>query len=174
MTPSHRILWTAIITMICVVVIQAIIGLIVVYSGLYNVAADRPHAGIVRWLLSTTMERSVEQHAKGLNAPEQVSVAEGAVHFSRNCVMCHGGPGVEKSEAGKGLNPDAPDLARTAPEWTLNDVYWIADHGVKMTGMPGFSHTHTEQQLWALAYFVKQLPQLTPAEYQGMIAKGSE
>lgn len=52
--------------------------------------------------------------------------------------MCHGAPGVEPSEAGKGLQPDLPDLAEAVKEWAPAKLFWIVKHGVKMTGTPGF------------------------------------
>jgi len=53
------------------------------------------------------------------------------------CVMCHGAPGVERFDAGKGLYPDAPDLAEAAPDWTLQETYWITKNGIKDTGHAG-------------------------------------
>jgi hypothetical protein len=37
--------------------------------------------------------------------------------------------------------------------------------------MPAFGVTQDEQELWAIAYFVKQLPHLTPDEYKKPIAE---
>jgi mono/diheme cytochrome c family protein len=80
---------------------------------------------------------------------------------------------VPPSPVGKGLSPDPPELVRTANDWTVEQVYWIATHGVGDTGMPAFGVTQEEQVLWAIASFVKQLPSLTPAEYQKLVAKSS-
>jgi len=160
-----------VISVLGVLAVQGIIVAIVLYFGLYDGAASRPHAKIVRWFLSTMMDRSVERHARGIQAPGQASVEEGASHYSHMCVLCHGGPGVERSEIGQGLNPRPPDLMRSMTDWSPEETYWIIKNGVKMTGMPAFGSTHTEEQLWALAYFAKQLPQLSPAQYQDLLAK---
>jgi mono/diheme cytochrome c family protein len=174
MTARQRTLLTVVFAVFGVLILEAFVGLIVVFSGLYNVAASRPHSKLAYWLLGATMERSVEHHAGGVRPPGQASVVEGASHFAQMCVLCHGGPGVERSEIGQGLNPLAPDLSEEGAEWSLEEVYWVVKHGIKMTGMPAFVATHSEEQLWAMAYFVKQLPQLAPEQYQELAAKAGQ
>ncbi|MGE5294411.1 MAG: c-type cytochrome [Solirubrobacterales bacterium] len=171
MTSRFRVLGAIIAGIIGVLLLEGTVALIILYSGWYNVAASRSHLTMVRWFLSTMMERSVKEHAAGVQAPAQASLREGAAHFAEMCALCHGAPDVERSEIGDGLNPRPPELFRTAPEWTLEEVYWIGKYGVKMTGMPAFGSTHTEDQLWAMAYFVKQLPELSPAQYRDLTSE---
>ena len=88
-------------------------------------------------------------------------------------MICHGAPGIEPLDIGKGLSPQPPDLMQTATDWTVEQVYWLVKHGVGDTGMPAFGATEEEADLWAVAFFVKQLPQLTPAEYSKLVAEGT-
>ena len=72
---------------LAVVVIAA---LAITYSGAYNVAADVPDAGIVRWLLSTNMERSVMNHARAIKAPAQLTdeqARQGFRIYKETCVL---------------------------------------------------------------------------------------
>ena len=55
--------------------------------------------------------------------------------------------------------------------WTVEQVYWLVTHGVGDTGMPGFGSSDPDQQRWAIAYFVKQLPQMTPEEFRKLVAQ---
>ncbi len=48
------------------IVILAGIGLTIVYTGAYNVAATDAHADLVRWALATTNRNSVADRAEGL------------------------------------------------------------------------------------------------------------
>jgi mono/diheme cytochrome c family protein len=171
---SHRcVILTVIVTIIIVIGVEFGLALAVMRSGVVNVGADRPHLQPIRWYLDNAMEHSVKRHARGLKAPAQtqVSIAEGALHYSDMCAICHGAPGVERPEIGAGLSPHPPLLTRTAEDWTVEQVYWLVTHGVGDTGMPAFGSTHTEQQRWAIAYFVKQLPQLTPEEFRRLVAE---
>ncbi|MBA3595990.1 MAG: hypothetical protein H0W40_01200 [Methylibium sp.] len=47
----------------------AIAGLLVVYTGAYNVAARQQHTSLRRWAFDTTMHRSVERRAPKVAAP---------------------------------------------------------------------------------------------------------
>ena len=110
-------------------------------AGGYNVAATEGHNGLTRWFLATVMRRSVASRATSVNAPTQFTseqVAEGFSEFDEMCVTCHGAPGRDRGEVGKGLNPRPPKLAEAAKEWSTAELFWIVKHGVKMTGMPGF------------------------------------
>jgi mono/diheme cytochrome c family protein len=171
MKPYQRVILTVVITTIAVIAAQIGAALAVMYFGLYNVSADHPHGQPIRWYLSETTERSVHRRARGLKAPAQVSTAEGFSHFGETCVLCHGAPGIERSEIGDGLSPDPPNLSRTANDWTVEQVYWIVKHGIGDAGMPAFGPTYEEPELWAIAYFVKQLPNLTPAEYRKLVVR---
>ena len=149
---------------------------VVVYSGIYNVAATKPEPGATDWVLSTTMDRSVHHHAAGIRVSatyESPDPSEGYEHFSEMCVACHGAPGIEPSEMGKGLNPRALDLSEAANEWTPSEVYWIVKNGIKMSGMPAFGPTHDDEKLWNITAFVKRLPGLAP-EQDAMRGKATE
>ena len=140
-------------------------------AGGYNVAATEEHNGLTRWFLATVMQRSVASRATSVNAPTQFTseqVAEGFSEFDEMCVTCHGAPGRERGEVGKGLNPRPPKLAEAAKEWSTAELFWIVKHGVKMTGMPAFGPTHSDERLWTVVAFLKQLPQISPEKYTEM------
>lgn len=154
--------------------VLAAAGLILVYSGAYNVAATAGHADPVRWALETTMENSVRDRAEGLTAPAATAGSTaGANLFYKTCVDCHGAPGVEPSEWARGMVPQPPDLARAADRWTTAEIFWIVKHGIKMTGMPPFGPDHDDAAIWDVAVFVKdRLPKL--AEEQAGAGAGPD
>jgi mono/diheme cytochrome c family protein len=155
-----------IIGALATIVIIAFAGAAFVFSGGYNVAATDAHAGLTRWVLNTAMERSVSSRATSVKAPAQFTdeqVKSGFSEFNEMCVGCHGAPGKERGETGKGLNPSPPDLVQHASHWSNAEVFWIIKNGIKMTGMPAFGPTHSDDRLWTLVAFVKKLPQLSPA-----------
>lgn len=153
----------------------AILGVVVlllfIYSGIYNVAATEPHTGFIYWVFNTTMKNSVQSRADQVEVPplsDPSLMKKGFMHYRETCVTCHGAPGVKPSGIGKGLMPEPPDLAKSAENWTPAELYWIIKHGIKMTGMPEWGSAHKEEDLWALAAFVKRLPELSPEQYQTM------
>ncbi len=148
-------------------------GLSFLYSGLADVAATSPHWALTRWVLSTTMENAVKRRAQGIALPafidEDERIRAGAVAYDAMCATCHGAPGVEPGVVGKGLSPEPPDLARTADRWSPEEVFWITKHGVRMTGMPAFGPTHSDEELWEVVALVKRLPGMSAAEYRALL-----
>jgi mono/diheme cytochrome c family protein len=148
-----------------------VVGIGVAYSGLYNVAARVHGNPITAWFLSTTMYHSVGQHAMRGQAPDQFSddqVRQGFHFYNETCVYCHGGPGKDPDDIGKGLNPEPPYLPDTVGRWTNDELFWIVSNGVRMTGMPSFAATHKEEEIRNVVGFLRQLPKMTPEQYSQM------
>jgi len=147
------------------------VWLTVAYTGVYNVAASDMHFDAVRWTFDTTMHRSVSSRADEVELPESFSeelIAEGAGYYSESCVYCHGAPGQEPTEWSRGMRPEPPHLVEAATEWTTEEIYWIAENGIKMTGMPAFGSHHGPEEIAAIAAFVSQLPGLSPEGYAAL------
>ena len=48
----------------------------------------------------------------------------------------------------QGLNPSPPDLFRLGRDAGADETFWFIRNGVKMTGMPSFGKTHSDQEIW--------------------------
>jgi mono/diheme cytochrome c family protein len=148
--------------------VAAGIVLAVAYSGGYNIAATEEHASFTRWVFDTTFRRSIESRAAAVTAPADMSaalVATGAREYKEYCQHCHAGPGVERAPWASGMRPRPPHLTEAAAHWEMAEVFWLAKHGAKMTGMPAFGPGHDDETLWGIAAFVKQLPAMTPDQF---------
>lgn len=151
-----------------ILLLLLVITLFIVYSGSYNVAATEDHTPVVRWAFTTTMKKAVAGDASGIKVPEpfgEEMVAAGAREYKAMCQHCHGGVGVDRDEWAQGMLPQPPHLRDAAAEWEPNEVFWLVKHGLKMTGMPAFGPTHSDEALWNIAAFVDQLPGMTAEEY---------
>ena len=128
-------------------------GVALIWSGAYNVAADREHIRIAKWILGTAMINSVKAHADAALPPAgfdtEEHVREGFRLFDEMCVQCHGAPGKERGEVGQGLRPQPPSLVEAAQRWNPSEIFWIVKNGVHMTGMPAFGPTHDDQRIGA-------------------------
>jgi mono/diheme cytochrome c family protein len=92
-------------------------------------------------------------------------VQAGAGPYAEMCAPCHGAPGVERSAMGRGLNPLPPTPADLVGRWTPAQLFWITKHGIRMTGMPAWGQSHTDDQIWEIVAFVRRLPAMTPEDY---------
>ena len=64
----------------------AIIGLILIFSGAYNVSAMEPDAGIIHWVLETTSDRSVDVRSDDIKVPDlenPAMIKMGLSHYKR-------------------------------------------------------------------------------------------
>lgn len=153
------------------VLIAVIVGAIVMYSGVVNIAATNPHNPITAMVLSTTMDNSVRAHAKGITAPsleDEQMIMEGFRHYREMCVGCHLAPGIDSSEIRTGLMPTPPRLQEAAEEWQPAELFWVIKNGVKMTGMPAWGPTHSDEKIWAIVAFLEKLPDMSAEQYEAM------
>ncbi|MGB7932011.1 MAG: cytochrome c, partial [Gammaproteobacteria bacterium] len=156
-------LWLAIIALIA--------GVVVMLSGVINVAATNPHHPVTRFILSTTMDNSVRAHARGITAPpldDARMVMEGFRHYREMCVECHLAPGITSTEISEGLMPRPPRLQDEVEEWKPEELFWVTKNGVKMSGMPAWGPTHSDAKIWAIVAFLEKLPHMTAEQYQEM------
>ena len=112
-------------------------------------------------LLSFASHRSIAHHAPGKRndfAGDRARIAQGEAIFRHDCAACHGAPGMAPHRFARGLNPPAPDLARAETQ-RLSDgeLFWVICNGVRATGMPAFGAEHTEEDIWELTAFIRQL-----------------
>jgi mono/diheme cytochrome c family protein len=156
-----------------VLALGAIAFLVFVYSGIYPIAANRPHTIGVEWLLTTMQENSVRFHSDDDRPVPDLTdaglLADGLGLYHEHCAVCHGAPGVERAILGRGLNPDPPRLATEIRSWSDIELFWIVAHGLKMAGMPAFQPGLGDREVWATVAFMRALPQVTPQEYRAAV-----
>jgi len=149
-------------------------GILLVYFGVFSIAADVPHSKPFYQLMETVRERSITMRALGIKIPtlnDPKLITSGGADYAEMCAGCHLQPGVKDVLLRVGMYPQPPDLTqkrRSDPAQT----FWIIKHGIKMSAMPAWGATHDDQEIWALVAFLQQLPRLTPAQYQVLTADG--
>jgi mono/diheme cytochrome c family protein len=162
------------ILLICVVLV-IVIFLVYIYSGIYNVSAQKDHTGFVKWVLNTTMEESVKHHAKGIVVPDlsdSSMVKEGAFRYSRMCSGCHGAPGKPQGGHAKNFNPPPPELVKVVDEWTPGELFWITRNGIKMSAMPARGSEVSDEEIWNIVAFMKQMSNISGDQYKAMTETG--
>jgi ketosteroid isomerase-like protein len=65
------------------------------------------------------------------------------------------------------MPPDLTTLANDDPKRS----FWIIKHGIKMSAMPAWGKTHTDEQIWNMVAFLQKLPGMTPAQYAALGGK---
>ncbi len=166
-----------IITIGITITISTLLGLTVVYAGLFNVSASWKDPALVRWVLATTRENAVKSRAASIKVPPMKGaqqVEEGFRSFREMCASCHTPPGTPVSPVAKGLNPEPPDLARRAEQMSSAELFWVIKNGIRMTGMPAWGPTHEDAELWNIVAFVKTLPEMSSDDYRTLDQQAPE
>jgi len=165
---------TAALTALAGIVLAIGGGLLFIFSGVYELAAAKPHSAPVEWVLQALKTRSVRLHSAPIQVPKLGDGAQlkgGFMLYRKNCQPCHGAPGVPAEQMGLGINPKPPELVTASTKWSEAEMYWIISEGLKMSGMPAFSPRFSDGDRWAMVAFVRRLNRLSPADYQSVAAE---
>ena len=143
-----------------------------IYSGTYDLAADRAHS-VATSLFNQVRTRSIRTQAADIAVPagieDQAKIAEGAGLFAQNCVGCHGAPGAKRAAIANGLYPRPSTPATMARAYSPGELFWILKHGIGFTGMPAFVD-HSDDEIWATVAFLEKLPGMKQQDYAALVA----
>ncbi|HRQ65820.1 MAG TPA: cytochrome c [Xanthomonadaceae bacterium] len=145
-------------------------GIAVIHTGAYPVGANEAHWALTHRLLETARERSVVRAARAVDARleqlDENALLAAVAGFEDMCAGCHAPPGRAPTTLARGLNPPAPDLSISARERTAAQLYWVTRHGIRMTGMPAWGVTHSDDELWPLVALIQRFPVLGGEGYE--------
>jgi len=169
--------WMILLSFVAGILVSLIVPILVMATGVVNMGADVKPGLIERTLAPWVRDRSVEKRApteKNPYAGDSAAIATGFDHYRENCVMCHGAPDVVGAELSKGLNPSAPLLSEEVNDTPDGEFFWVIKHGIRMTPMPAFGPTRTDEEIWKIVAFIRHLPDLTAPERDSLRAATGE
>ena len=152
--------------------VLGVIGLLVAVSGIIPIRASSGHWPITRWFLKFSMTRSVATHTIGLDVPPLRNpslVIKGAGAYDLTCRPCHGSPDLRHPRVARAMLPSPPYLGDIAAERSARELFYVAKHGIKFTGMPAWPAQSRDDEVWAIVAFLLELPKLDPAAYRGLV-----
>ncbi len=145
---------------------------IVIYAGVYDIGADVRHTKVVYWIITQLRDRSIAVRAQDLSPPADLMgrerITAGAGLYASNCSGCHLAPDMDGTAISQGLYPTPPQFSGKL-DHSAKQEFWMIKHGVKLTAMPAWGRTHSDNQLWDMVAFVRTLPSLSPEQYQAIV-----
>ena len=149
-----------------VLLILLVGGYWVVTSGMLPANADGKPPAIEKWAARSSLRATIHREAPTGPNPAALTdenLAEGIHLYSVNCAVCHGAADAKPSNIALGLYQSAPQLADDGVEDDPEGMtFWKIKHGIRLTGMPGFSGTLSDDKIWKLTLFLKHMDNLTP------------
>jgi mono/diheme cytochrome c family protein len=141
-----------------------LVVLVCLRSGLVDVRADATIPPSLAGWLNVSAHASVVRQASSLPAfvpATDANVIAGGKLYMNDCVGCHGEPDKPPSDFGATFYPPAPQLALEGTRYSEQQVFWIAKHGVRRTGMSAQADSYSDGQLRLLAAFIARMPRLS-------------
>jgi mono/diheme cytochrome c family protein len=166
-------------TIVVVLLALLVVAAVGAAAGLWYVRATNlsalppPHpaeARLARAVRRFAVPTGIQEQRNPIPLTSDV-VAAGRAHFADHCASCHANDGSGDTEMGRNLFPKAPDMRLPATQsLTDGELFWIIEHGVRFTGMPGWSTGTKEGEAasWQLVHFIRHLPDITEAELGDM------
>jgi mono/diheme cytochrome c family protein len=91
-------------------------------------------------------------------------LSQGQQVFIESCALCHGADGRGETYIGRNMYPPAMDMnSPHVQHWSDAELFWIIQNGVRLTGMPSWESSISENDTWKLARFIHNLPRLDAA-----------
>lgn len=148
-------------------------ALAAVLMGLYNFAAVRADRAFVYEAIAAARDLSIAWQARDVHPPDDFAARatpEAVALYEANCRPCHGAPGRAPSGLALGMNPVPPGIVASAVSRPPEEIYWIIENGLRMTGMPAWTMRLEPRELWELTALVEATAEMTPAEYAALAA----
>lgn len=163
-------------------ILGLIIGLLIlpvaaylyVRSGRVPVATSAPAMPFEKTITRMGLHAAIEQGAPKtvpLTADETVYLS-GVQTYREHCAVCHGLPNQPLSAIAAGEFPKPPQLfkGKGVTDDPPQETYWLVTNGVRLTGMPGFEKTLSDEQRWQVSLLLANAQQL-PASAQQALAQ---
>jgi mono/diheme cytochrome c family protein len=132
--------------------------------GFAEVRGDMPPSRIESALMSRAVHASVRRQAPETANPfpptNETLIAGGKI-YRGECSGCHGSPGKPEQHPGV-LFPPAPDLPVVGTEYTEAQVFWVAKHGVRHSGMFANGLWDSDERLWKAAAYIARIKSIPP------------
>jgi thiosulfate dehydrogenase len=114
-----------------------------------------------KWVANVAIHRAMGDE---INRPcpiaaDEFNLSGGARVYRTQCEVCHGLPATRPSAIASGLFPSPPQLLKMESKGVTDDsaaeTYWKVKNGIRLTGMPGFSSSLSDVELWQVSLLLR-------------------
>lgn len=133
--------------------------------GFVDPRADLPIDWLESKLAMPALDASVDRRASETHNPIQptdASLIAGMKIYQSSCAGCHGDIQHAHSAFGDSFYPRAPQFVEDAPDMPENQNFYIIQHGIRLSGMPGWKGVLKEEELWQVTTFLSHMDKLSP------------
>ena len=110
--------------------------------------------------------RIAKEAPSGVPVPaDDANLLAGAQLYREHCAVCHGLNGQSETATAKGMFPKPPQFSQGhgVTDDPVGETYWKAKNGIRLTGMPAYGPSMSEQQLWQVSLLLAHADKLPPS-----------
>jgi thiosulfate dehydrogenase len=144
-----------------------VLGAIYAASGLASAAVADPPFPFEKVLAGIALHAKIRREAptRALSSFTPDDLMAGAMVYRRNdCSDCHGMP-LPNDGKKHVFFPPAPQLLVSDGMVTddpIGETFWKVKNGIRLTGMPSFKDTLTDEQIWQVSALLATADKLSP------------
>lgn len=160
----------------CTLVVLAVAVYGYIRFGLAEVRGDLPVSGFESSLMHSGVHASIRREAPEAQnpvMPTDENLIKGGRFYANGCEGCHGTPGKPFGAHGIPLIAAPPEFPVVGTELDEAQVFWVAKHGIRRSGMFANGAYAKDEDLWAVATYIKHLGSLSQAVKDGLAKPAS-
>ncbi len=153
-------------------IVLPLCGYLYLVLGLVPVATSAPPMPFEQYFAKKALHARISREAPttDLIQPTEGNLLVGANVYKQNCAVCHGLPGQPKSRIAQGMFPPPPQLFQGTgvTDDPAGVTYWKVKNGIRLTGMPGFGWTLSNEQMWQVSVLLANANKVPPSVTQAL------
>jgi mono/diheme cytochrome c family protein len=133
-------------------------------TGSAPVATAAPAMPFEKMLANSALHSHIDKEMpKTVPVPaDEPNFLAGANVYRENCAVCHGFPGGTPTAISRGMFPKPPKLLEGTgvTDDPPGESYWKVANGIRLSGMPSFSESLSQTQMWQVSLLVANADKL--------------
>ena len=150
---------------VAAIVVTLVAAFCYVRFGFVDPRADVAVDPLERKIAMPSLDAAVDRRAPVLRntaEPTEANLIAGAKIYQADCASCHGDVARPHGMLAEALYPRAPQFFEDAPDMPDSQNYYIIRHGIRLSGMPAWDGTLSDQEMWQLTTLLSHLDKLPP------------
>jgi thiosulfate dehydrogenase len=148
------------------IVLLPAVAFLYIWLGYMPVGTAAPPLPFERKLAAIALQARITKEApkEAPVPPTEPNLLAGAEVYRENCAVCHGTASGPKTAVAKGMFPPPPQLfqGEDVTDDPVGYTFWKAANGIRLSGMPAYRGSLTDEQLWQVSQLLAnedKLPQ---------------
>ena len=120
-----------------------------------------------KWIARVALKHVIDREApkSAPVEPNEATYQAGVGTYREQCAVCHGLPGQPEDAVAKGEFPHPPQLfkGKGVTDDPAGETYWKVANGIRLTGMPAYKNSLTQDQIWQVSLLLANADKLSQA-----------